>query len=196
LETMTDAQLAISSQKGDREAFSALASRVGGSLQGLLRRELGDAEAARDLCQETFIRAWLHIDRLRDPESFRPWIHRIALNMCRDRLRSARRGVHETGLGDEANDKRSQDPDPLDRLESLDAAERVDRMLERLSAEQRVAIVLREIHGLTSTEIGRITGVSPATVRTRIYYGFMALRRTFSEGNATASGQATKGTEG
>lgn len=192
---MTDAQLAISSQKGDREAFGALASRVGGSLQGLLRRELGDAEAARDLCQETFIRAWLHIDRLRDPESFRPWIHRIALNMCRDRLRSSRRGAYEIELGDEADDKRSQDPDPLDRVEHLDAAQRVDRMLARLSAEQRVAIVLREIHGLTSTEIGSITGVPPATIRTRIYYGLMELRRMVSEGEGGASGKAAKGTE-
>jgi len=195
LDTMTDAQLAISSQNGDREAFGALACRVGGSLQGLLRRELGDAEAARDLCQETFIRAWLHIGRLRDPGSFRPWIYRIALNMCRDRLRSSQRGAYEIELDDEANDKRSQDPDPLDRLESLDAAEMVDRMLARLSAEQRVAIVLREIHGLTSTEIGRITGVSPATVRTRIYYGLMTLRRMFSEGDGVAAGKAAKGTE-
>jgi len=192
---MTDAQLAISSQNGDREAFGALAARVGGSLQGLLRRELGDAEAARDLCQETLIRAWLHIGRLRDPGSFRPWIYRIALNMCRDRLRSSRRGAHEIELGDEVIDRRSQDPDPLDRLESLAAAELIDVMLARLPAEQRVAIVLREIHGLTSTEIGSITGVPPTTVRTRIYYGLMALRRMFPEGDGVPTGKAVKGKE-
>lgn len=195
MDTMTDAQLAISSQNGDREAFGALASRVGGSLQGLLRRELGDAEAARDLCQETFIRAWLHIGRLRDPGSFRAWIYRIALNMCRDRLRSSRRGAHEIELSDEVTNRRSQDPDPLDRLESLAAAELIDVMLARLPAEQRVAIVLREIHGLTSTEIGSITGVPPTTVRTRIYYGLMALRRMFSDGDAVPAGKTAKGTE-
>ena len=193
---MTDAQLAISSQQGDREAFSALASRVGGSLQGLLRRELGDAEAARDLCQETFIRAWLHIGRLRNPERFRPWIHRIALNLCRDRLRSLNRGAVEVELGDEANTKRSQNPDPLNRLEALDAVESMDAMLARLPEEQRLAIVLREIHGLTSTEIGTMTGVPASTVRTRIYYGLMSLRRMLSEEETTVSEETTKGKEG
>lgn len=174
---MSDAQLVMRARLGDREAFSSLASRCGGPLVGLLRRVLGDDDAARDAAQEALLKAWLRLDTLRDAEQFRPWLHRIAVNLCRDRHR---RGARMRPVGLEAVDAGGVDGEtsdsPLRAAERRDAAAAVRRALLRLPLEQRTAIVLREWEGYTSREIGELTGAPAATVRSRIYHGLRALR--------------------
>ena len=91
METMSDNQLIVLSQEGSRRAFGLLARRQQGALFRFLRRLLGDEEEARDACQETLMRAFLNVSRLRDPRQFRSWIHQIAVNLCRDQGRWARR---------------------------------------------------------------------------------------------------------
>ncbi len=174
---MTDAQLVVRAREGDREAYSSLARRSGGPLIGVLRRVLGDDDDARDAAQEALLRAWLRLDTLRDPEQFRPWLHRIAVNLCRDRHRR-HGGVRLVGL--EAVDARgpveSDHGSPQDAAERRDAAAAVRRALMRLPLEQRTALVLREYEGYTSREIGELTGAPAATVRSRIYHGLRAMR--------------------
>ena len=174
---MTDAQLVMRARGGDREAFSSLAQRAGGTLVGILRRVLGDDDAARDAAQEALLRAWLRLDTLRDPDQFRPWLHRIAVNLCRDRLRRTARFQH-VGLEavDLIRDDGADSDSPHTVAERRDAAAAVRRALLRLPLEQRAAIVLREYEGYTSREIGDLTDVPAATVRSRIYHGLRAMR--------------------
>jgi len=187
VESMTDAQLASLSQQGSREAFGVLADRWNRPLYRFLNRVLGDEEAARDTCQEALLKAYVNLDRLREPDRFKSWLHAIALNLCRDRGRSARfRALREVGLDDaEPLEPVSEEASPHDEAERRDVGEVLVRMLARLPMDQRTAIVLREYQGFSSSEIATLTGVPAATVRSRIFYGLKALRRLLPEHGVT-----------
>jgi RNA polymerase sigma-70 factor (ECF subfamily) len=182
LRSLTDAELVARTQAGDVGAFNELASRWESALYGFARRTLGDAEDARDVCQDAFVKAYQNIRRLRDGEKFKSWIHYIALNLCRDRFRTPRaRADHvpfEEGrdAGATATEPETESADRSAEAASLSAL--LGAALDRLPVEQRTSIVLREYQGLTSEEIGEIMGVPAATVRTRIFYGLKALRAT------------------
>lgn len=185
METMSDTQLTVLSQEGSRQAFGLLAQRQQGALYRFLRRLLGDEEEARDACQETLFRAFLNLNRLREPRHFKSWIHQIALNLCRDRGRSAMRDA--AGPGRVVTDHGGEALDAAAAAGTLAEGERTDlslvlrQVLNRIPLEQRTAILLREVQGFTSEEIARITGAPAATVRSRIYYGLRALRKMLPE---------------
>ena len=196
MESMTDTQLAVLSQRGDRQAFTVLARRWERRLLLFLLRLLGKREEAQDTCQEALLRAFVSIHTLRQPEHFGTWLHRIALNVGRDRLRSQqRRDLRLVGLDDEpVGEIASGDAGPHERAERGDAATRVRKALAMLPDEQRTAILLRELEGFTSQEISTITGVPAATVRSRVFYGLKALRRMLPEhGLASAPAEGGMG---
>jgi len=186
LRTMTDAELVALTQEGDLSAFNQLASRWESSLYGFVRRTLGDAEDARDVCQEALVKAFTNITRLRDGGKFKSWIHYIALNLCRDRFRSPRSRVEtlayeEGGTGD-LGPRVGVAAEAADRLaEMTQLSDVLQRVLAELPQEQRTSILLREYQDLTSDEIGEIMGVPAATVRTRIYYGLKTVRKILQE---------------
>jgi RNA polymerase sigma-70 factor (ECF subfamily) len=180
---MTDAQLVTLAQGGDREAFSLLARRWSRRLHRFLGRVLGNDEEARDTCQEALLRAWINLHRLREPDRFSPWIHRIAVNLCRDRGRSARsRRLREVALAEVADvEHAAPEATPHEAAERQDLALVLRTLLARLPLEQRTAILLRELEGLTSTEIAEVSGVPAATIRSRIFYGLKSLRAMLPE---------------
>lgn len=186
LNSMTDAELAALSKEGNLEAFNRLAGRWENPLFLFIRRMLGNDEDARDTCQDAFLKAYQNIGRLRDPAKFKAWLHHIALNLCRDFGRSAR--IRATQPYEEALPQDERVRPLVGRVEATDrAAERgslaglLGNVLGQLPEEQRTAILLREYQGFTAGEIAEITGVPPATVRTRIYYGLRALRRGLAQ---------------
>jgi RNA polymerase sigma-70 factor (ECF subfamily) len=184
---MSDAELVTLTQSGNLNAFNQLAGRWESSLYGFVRRTLGDAEDARDVCQEALLKAFRNIERLRDGGKFKSWVHYIALNLCRDRFRSPR-GRAETvpfeegGFAEQGEPAASARLPETDRLaETATLSGVLQSVLAELPAEQRTSILLREYQGFTSEEIGEVMGVPAATVRTRIYYGLKTLRRTLRE---------------
>jgi RNA polymerase sigma-70 factor (ECF subfamily) len=179
---MTDAELVALTQNGDVAAFNVLVGRWEGSLYGFVRRTLGDAEDARDVCQEALVRAYTNIKRLRDGGKFKSWIHYIALNLCRDRFRSARHRSEVSLEEGSAEEISGEDDAPSDRVaEETVLSGVLHAVLSRIPSEQRTSILLREYQGFTSEEIGEIMGVPAATVRTRIYYGLKTLRKALAE---------------
>ncbi len=195
LEILSDEDLVAMSQEGDMAAFNSLAARWESSLYGLARRSLGNAEDARDACQEALVKAYLNIRRLRERSKFKGWVHHIVFNICRDRFRSAQASAetrpYEEGGADELRiaGARARAASPERHAETAHAQGVLGDALRRLPAEQRTSILLREYHGFTSEEIGEITGVPAATVRTRIYYGLRAMRKTLRERGITEPGQ-------
>jgi RNA polymerase sigma-70 factor (ECF subfamily) len=185
VETMSDTQLVVLSQEGSRRAFGLVAKRQQGALYRFLRRLLGDEEEARDACQETLLKAFLNVQRLREPRHFKSWIHQIAINLCRDRGRSLAR--ESAGPGRALPDSNGEVLDASQVTGSLAQGDLADlslvlrEVLGRLSLEQRSAILLREVQGFNSEEIARITGVPAATVRSRIYHGLRSLRKMLPE---------------
>jgi RNA polymerase sigma-70 factor (ECF subfamily) len=188
---MSDAELALLSQQGDLQAFNRLAGKWGASLFRFVRRMLGSDADAEDICQEAFLKAYVNIRRLREPEKFRAWLHHIALNLCRDWHRSPRGRertiAYEEGFAERLPRAETRAPTAPDReMERADLARELSAVLDKLSLEQRTAILLREYQGFTTEEIAEITGVPAATVRTRVFYGLKSIRRTLQQRGVTA----------
>ena len=187
MDALTDEQLVVLIQQGNINAFNSLSQRWETSLYRFIRRMMGNSEDARDVCQEAWSKAYQNIGSLRDGSKFRSWIHYIALNLCRDRFRSLKsRAIHssyeEGGLETmpEGTGKAGQWATTR-HVEQTSLKTLLDDVLTELPNEQRTAIVLREYQGFSSEEIAEITGVPAATVRSRIFYGFKALRRLLNE---------------
>ncbi len=187
MESRNDAELVALTREGNVQAYNDLAQRWDGSVYRFARRILGNDEDARDVCQEALTKAYLNIGRLRDPAKFKSWVHHIALNLCRDRHRSRKAKPEALGY-DESDAESIPVPVPAGADAVGDHAARrvvlgglVERALARLPDEQRTAILLREYQGFTSEEVGEITGVPAATVRTRIFYGLRAVRKSMRE---------------
>ncbi len=173
----TDAKLVKLAQAGNRQAYAILSRRSGTRLFQFLRKVLGDEEDARDVCQDALIKAWLNITKLKDPLRFKPWLHSIALNLCRDCGRKKLVTVSIDVERDEGGfEPVSTAATPLEEAENADLSGILGRALSKLPSDQRIAILLYEIQGFSSQEISSIVGAPAATVRSRIFYGLKSLR--------------------
>ena len=183
LESMTDEQLVALTQEGNLQAFNNLTSRWQASIYRFVLRVLGNQEDARDVCQEALLKAYVNIGRLRNGRKFKAWLHHIALNLCRDRFRSATARADIRTFEEEGFDeKRLAAEHALGRSPEAHATQNsllrvLGDVFHQIPVEQRTALLLREYHGFTSEEIGEITGVPAATVRTRIFYGLRSIRK-------------------
>lgn len=177
----TDEELVARSIGGDSESFDQLILRWERPIYALAYRTIGREEEARDVCQETFLRAFRALPRFRGDAKFSSWLYRIALNLCRDWLRRERRTP--TVQPPEGMDlmEMAVAAEPSESIENLVARKDLSRLVEKAMAflpeEQRTAIVLKEYHGLTFQEIADLLGCPLSTVKTRLYQGLTVLRR-------------------
>lgn len=179
--TWTDEELVARSVRGDAECFNELIVRWERPIYVLAYRTIGREEEARDVCQETFLRAFRALPRFRGQAKFSSWLYRIALNLCHDWLRRERRApTVQAPEGVDLLDL-AVATEPTESIEDLvarnDLSRIVERAMERLPDEQRTAIILKEFHGLTFREIADILDCPLSTVKTRLYQGLSVLRR-------------------
>lgn len=187
--TWTDEELVARSIRGDADSFNELILRWERPIYALAYRTIGREEDARDVCQETFLRAFRALPGFRGQAKFSSWLYRIALNLCRDFVRRERRapvvqppeGVDLIELAAAA--------EPSESIEDLVARQALSRSVEKAMAllpeEQRTAIVLKEYHGLTFQEIADLVGCPLSTVKTRLYQGLTVLRRELARNKQT-----------
>jgi RNA polymerase sigma factor (sigma-70 family) len=166
-------------RQGDLDAFNALVLDYQTLVYNLCYRLLGQTQAAEDTTQETFLNAWRSISGFRG-ESFRPWLLRIAANLCRDELR--RRARRPTSSLDLALESGMPEPEgstvsPETSAINRDLRLRLEAALSQLAAEQRLAIVLCDIEGLDYTEIAQVMHTSMGTVKSRIARGRLRMRQ-------------------
>jgi RNA polymerase sigma-70 factor (ECF subfamily) len=167
-----DAPLVGRARAGDRDSFSELVKRHHRRVFNLASRILGDREAAADATQETFLSAYQHLGEFEERARFSTWITRIAVNRCRNVLRSAavsRRDV----LDDPIADPR---PGPEAQAGAREIAGHLARALATIDADHREVVVLREIEGLSYGAIAEILGVEEGTVKSRLHRARAALR--------------------
>jgi RNA polymerase sigma-70 factor (ECF subfamily) len=179
--TWTDEELVARSQRGDADSFNELVLRWERPIYALAYRTIGREEDARDVCQETFLRAFRALPGFRGQAKFSSWLYRIALNLCRDWIRRERRAPVVQPPEDMDLIEMAAAAEPSESIEDLVARKDLARMVERAMAhlpeEQRTAIVLKEYHGLTFQEIADLVGCPLSTVKTRLYQGLTVLRR-------------------
>ncbi len=187
---MTDPELISKFLAGDINAFNTLVWRWEKSLYNFVLRYLGDREAAKDVCQKTFIRVYQKVHSLRTPQRFSTWLYQIAVNMCRDEIKSRRRqnlvsleNLQENRNGSKKNiiHPAVQQSQPEAQANQRDLRELLARALLEVPAEQRVVIVMKEYQGLKFNEIAEILQTSVNTVKSRMYYGLSALRKVFKQ---------------
>ncbi len=166
--TSTDEELVARSMGGDHDSFNQLVLRWERPIYALAYRVIGREEDARDVAQETFLRAFRALSGFKGQAKFSSWLYRIALNLCRDWIRRERRapvaqppeGVDIIELASEA--------EPAESIEDLVARKEVGRVVARAMAqlpdEQRTAIVLKEYHGLTFVEIAELQDCALSSV--------------------------------
>lgn len=189
--TWTDEELVARSRGGDADSFNELIVRWERPIYALAYRTIGREEDARDVCQETFLRAFRALPGFRGQAKFSSWLYRIALNLCRDWVRRERRTpVVQAPEGADLIEM-AADAEPSESIEDLvarkDLARAIERAMTKLPEEQRTAIVLKEYHGLTFQEIADLVGCPLSTVKTRLYQGLTVLRRELASNGSQKS---------
>ena len=189
--TITDEELVARSRDGDADSFNQLIRRWERPIYALAYRTLGREEDARDVCQDTFLRAFRALHGFKGQAKFSSWLYRIALNLCRDWMRRQRRSptVQMPEDADIAELVASQGP--TESIETLVGRRELGRAvalaMAELPEEQRTAIVLKEYHGLTFQEIAELQGCPLSTVKTRLYQGLSVIRRQLEQGGMSVA---------
>jgi RNA polymerase sigma-70 factor, ECF subfamily len=181
----TDEELVALSVGGDLDSFNQLVLRWERPIYALAYRVLGREEDARDIAQETFLRAFRALKGFKGQAKFSSWLYRIALNLCRDWMRRERRapvaqapeGIDIIELAGEATPSESLD----DVIARHQLGRVVGKAMAALPEEQRTAIILKEYHGLTFQEIAELLDCPLSTVKTRLYQGLSVLRKQLQE---------------
>ena len=185
--TWTDEELVARSRTGDAESFNQLISRWERPIYALAYRVIGREEDARDVTQETFLRAFRGLAAFKGQAKFSSWLYRIALNLCRDWIRRKKRSPIATLPEDVELEDVASDVGPTETVEDLvsrrELSELVEAAMARLPEEQRTAIILKEYHGMTFQEIADLQGCPLSTVKTRLYQGLSVLRRELRAAN-------------
>jgi len=171
----------------DEAAFDLLVTRYQGRAYRLAWSLLRNAEDARDVSQEAFLRVYRTADGFRGDARFSTWFYRILVNLCLDHRRRGRWWqrvlVREDGSGDtDVLDRQpASDPGPGDSLGTKQMTARLWAAVDRLSPQQRAAIVLHAQEELPTSQIAQVLKCSEATVRVHLHRAVVALRRIVQE---------------
>jgi RNA polymerase sigma-70 factor (ECF subfamily) len=179
----SEVQLLIErARAGDTRAFEDLARREERALYRHALRIVGTTSDAEDIVQDALFSAWRSIASFQGL-SFRAWLFRIATNRALDQLRSRKRRP-ELPLDPPDDDEITwaepvaPGPDLTQLAGDREALAAVENALEALPAEQRTALLLRDVEGFAYEEIAVITSVEIGTVKSRIHRGRLAVRNT------------------
>jgi len=172
-----DAQLIERIQNGDKRAFELLVAKYQRRVLRLISRLVRDPAEQEDIAQEAFIKAYRAIPNFRGESAFYTWLYRIAVNTAKIYLASQGRRPRTVGefQSDEDGESFGVDdvvednntPDAV--LHSRQVAETVNKAIERLPSDLRMAVTLREIEGLSYEEIAQAMDCPIGTVRSRIF---------------------------
>ena len=172
LDEASDDELVARVANGDETACRLLVDRHLSRVIAVARRLLGNQADAEEVSQEVFLRVWTHADRWEPGRAqFSTWLHRVATNLCLDRLR--RRTMDDI---DSIPEPVSDEPGPEELLEQGDLAKRVDVALQALPDRQRAAITLTHFQGLSNIEAAEVLEVSVEAVESLLGRARRALR--------------------
>jgi RNA polymerase sigma-70 factor (ECF subfamily) len=176
---MDEQDLVSRSKSGDVEAFNLLVEQYQRLVYNLALRMLGNAEAAEDASQDTFLSAYKAIGKFRGG-SFKSWVLRIAVNSCHDKLRVARRyrvvslDTLMLEIGDLPQGNNNESPEDYALRRELGRF--LNEGLAYLPEDQRLVVILSDVQGFSYEEVAQAAGCSLGTVKSRLNRGRMRLR--------------------
>ncbi len=178
-----DRQIIQEIRNGQPRRFAALVDRHKDRAMTLAIRIVGNREEAEELVQDSFIRAFRSLGEFRGDARFTTWFYRILYNVCMTNVsRKRRQGMGaaeftEDNLLPEVPSPEDE-TDVLARLEEDELRRRVGKAIERLPENQRTAVTMFYVQEMTYEEIARVTGQPMGTVKTNLFRGREALRRS------------------
>lgn len=179
--TVDEATWVSRAKEGDQAAFEAIFQRYERQIYGFIYRMMSNPDDANDLTQECFIRAYKALPQTSEDLNVSAWLHRIASNACLDVLRRRQRirwlpweaHKHEHLLHGKPID------DPERNVLSSETQEVVQRVLQRMSPRNRMALVLREYEDMSCEDIGQIMGLSRSAVKSVLFRGREEFRKIY-----------------
>jgi RNA polymerase sigma-70 factor (ECF subfamily) len=175
---VSENELIDRARAGNEDAFAELVTVHADQVFGALRRFGLTPDEADEVSLEVFVRAWRGLARFEGRAKLSTWLYRIAFNEAQRALARRRPGTAVTATDDDPvtalpdDARHGPDARALDR----EFSEVLDRALAQLPMEWRVAVVLRDLEGLSTAEAAAIAGVRPAAFKSRLHRGRMQLR--------------------
>jgi RNA polymerase sigma-70 factor (ECF subfamily) len=172
--------LIAAARRGDTHSFNQLVSHYQDMVYNVAYRILGDAQAAADASQDTFLSAYQAVGKFKGG-SFKAWLLRIATNSCYDQLRVQKRRPTSSleavyTDSDPSSHFVNGRESPEDHALREELGQTIQRGIASLPPEQRVTLVLSDVQGLSYSEIAEATGASVGTVKSRLSRGRSKLR--------------------
>ena len=173
-----DLELVEQARAGNQDAFREIVERHSRQIFKVAYRLTRSEAHADDVVQETFLRAYRHLDRFDARSQLGTWLYRIAVNCSMDLMRKESRRMARETSAEKVELASLETTEPLpDRLaESGELGAMVDGVLRQLSPTERTAFVLRHFEGYTSVEIGRLLGLRPGATRNAVFRAVRKLR--------------------
>ena len=171
-----DERIVSSVQHGRTEAFAVLVDRHKDKVYGTIMRLTGDPQAAEELAQETFVRAFRSLRTFRGKARFSTWLVQIAINLVRDHVRERRRSreisldaLLERDEGTSILTEMSASYDPLEELGERDLMERFEAALAKIPQDYREVFVLHHMQNMSYEDIAAFTGDSVGSLKVRAH---------------------------
>jgi RNA polymerase sigma-70 factor (ECF subfamily) len=190
---LVDFELIIRARDGDGAAFNQLVLAYRKRILGTIGRLIGHPEDVEDVGQEVFLRLYFSLDQLRSAEVFEPWLYRLTSNAAYDYLRKRRRRMesrmadlseHQVTVADALASTK------VDHEEGQRKAirETVDSLLDGVSEEDRVLLMMKEVEGLSLKELGKIYHVNENALKVRLFRARQRVLKSFRSSRKTAAG--------
>lgn len=180
---MEDAKLVQGFLGGNHQAFNKLIGRWQDRIHHFAYRYFANNDDAAEITQKTFIKAYQKLNTLEDAGKFGSWLYRIANNLCLDELKRVGRkratSLEALKTAPQTETERAADS----ALMRNEAIVLLHKALLQLPNDQRMVVIMKEYEGLTFREIAEILDESENTIKSRLYYGLRALRKTFDSWN-------------
>src|SRR6266516_1337282 len=174
-------RLVAAAREGDRAAFDELVRRTYVDTYTLAMRLTANEEDARDVVQESYLRAWKGITRFRGDAQFSTWMYRITANASATMVQKRRRRrVESLDTVDEPIES-SLDAQPEAAAESAVGMAELARAVQSLAPKLRAVVVLKDVYGLPHEAIAEELGISVAAAKVRLHRGRKQLRDTLFE---------------
>jgi len=162
--------------RGDRAAFGEIVVRHHRRVLTLAFRLLGTREDAQDAAQEVFLRVLKYLRRFDTSKSLEPWLVRTTVNVCRELERKRLQRQIAFG-GSSASEPEDPENDPHAELVLEEQRRMIHHALKGLGERERMAVVLRDIEGLTTSEVADILGSDESTIRCQISVARLKIRK-------------------
>jgi len=163
--------------EGDCGAFEQMVLRYERRVMTLSIRILRGVDDAQDATQEVFLRAFKYIHRLDVRRRLEPWLMRITVNVCRDiQRKTQRRHPTFSEIPASESEARDESKDPYSGFAWEQQRQQLWKALEALPEKERMAVILRDVEGFSTSEVAEILGSSEGTIRSQICRGRLKIR--------------------